>query len=37
MEMKQLEPKAVRSQWLWFAAALLAMIIIAFMTTSYHG
>jgi hypothetical protein len=28
-EMNELEPKAVRSQWLWFGAALLAMTIIA--------
>ncbi len=33
--MNELEPKAVRSQWLWFGAALLAMTVIAFVM-SYH-
>ena len=35
--MRELEPNAVRSQWLWFGAALLAMTIIAFVVTSYPG
>jgi hypothetical protein len=31
--MNQLEPKAERSQWLWFGAAPLAMTIIAMVAT----
>jgi len=27
--MNELDPKAARSQWLWFGAALLAMTVVA--------
>jgi hypothetical protein len=33
--MRELEPKAMRSQWLWLGAALLAMTTIAFVTGYY--
>jgi len=32
--MNELEPDAERSQWLWFGAALLAMMVIAYIATS---
>jgi hypothetical protein len=34
--MNELEPDTARSQWLWFAAALLAMSVIAAIVTKLH-
>jgi hypothetical protein len=33
--MNELEPDAEPSQWLWFGAVLLAMIVIALVATSF--
>jgi hypothetical protein len=30
------EPGAERSQWFWFSAALLAMMILAYVSMGYH-
>jgi hypothetical protein len=33
--MNELEPDTERSRWLWFGATLLAMMVIAFIATSF--
>jgi hypothetical protein len=35
--MNELEPAATSQQWLWFAVALLAMMLIAYIATSLPG
>jgi hypothetical protein len=36
-EMNDLEPETEPSQWLWFAAALLAMTVTAYIAASFPG
>jgi hypothetical protein len=35
--MNEMEPDAEHSQWLWFGAVLLAMMVISFIATSFGG
>jgi hypothetical protein len=35
--MNELEPETEPSQWLWFGAALLAMMVIAYIGTFFSG
>jgi hypothetical protein len=35
--MNELEPDVEQSQWLWFGAALLAMMVISYIATRFPG
>jgi len=35
--MNELEPDVEHSQWLWFGAVLLVMMVISFIATSFGG